>query len=643
MPLALLLSPDDQAVSAITAVLEEMSVTCERPLDGVSAAHKLSSSNFDLVLVDCENLPAAKLIFDVCRRGKGGNHAVPIAIVDGRAGLPTAFRLGAELILTKPVAKDQARNTIRSAVSRVKKDDVQTSVAGQQVGGTGVDALEMNARRIDASMADASLADASLADASLAGPSHAGPSLAQSNMIEAADIEASPINSNQTDAEGSLQEALPHERAMAAVAGVSSQDNLQDTPQNNPQLTSYSDNGSSGASFSATAVTPGESNTVTLPAMTMNAAATPQIVSDPFASEPTPEAASGFGASDELSDDPVLAELEMNEANAAAEKKLHDEAASSEAQDVPAASSPVVSQAPAAPHVVSSVAQITSRVENKQSENKRSESKAKPTRGSLVAVFALVVVGAAFYAAWVYEPGFRALAQPQIDRVLALAGIAHPTQKPAPVATPVKSSALAKPSPVAANQPAGATSQPAAANSNPDIAGSDIAGANPATTAASTAAPSASSAPNGVDAVNQTANVKPAVGKAESDKSLTKPNESGTENSADAKNPSALTTDEELLGEKTAIILSSKGAENRLIHSVQPSFPTAARPAEGTIVLKAVIDETGTVTGARVVEGNPALAKAAVSAVRQWRYRPYVRDGKAMSFQTVVLLDFQKQ
>src|ERR1019366_4358886 len=122
MPTALLLSPDDQAVGAISAVLEEMSVTCERPLDGVTAAQKLHSHAFDLVLVDCDNLPAAKLIFDVCRRGKGSNNPVPIAIVYARAGLPTAFRLGAELILTKTVAKDQARRTIRTAVSRVRKE-----------------------------------------------------------------------------------------------------------------------------------------------------------------------------------------------------------------------------------------------------------------------------------------------------------------------------------------------------------------------------------------------------------------------------------------------------------------------------------------------------------------------------------------
>src|SRR5271163_3741141 len=133
MPHALLLSPDDQAVSAITGVLEEMSVTSERPLDGLSAAQKINSQNFDLVLVDCENLPAAKLIFDVCRRGNNGNNPVPIAIVDGRAGLPTAFRLGAELILTKPVAKDQARSTIRTAVSRVRKDVPTNDTASAQL------------------------------------------------------------------------------------------------------------------------------------------------------------------------------------------------------------------------------------------------------------------------------------------------------------------------------------------------------------------------------------------------------------------------------------------------------------------------------------------------------------------------------
>src|SRR5271165_6951462 len=150
MPHALLLSPDDQAVNAITGVLEEMSVTCERPLDGVSAAQKLNSQSFDLVLVDCENLPAAKLIFDVCRRGKNDHNPVPIAIVDGRAGLPTAFRLGAELILTKPVAKDQARVTVRTAVSRVKKEEPVRAGDPLNINAVASDAVPMDAPQINA-------------------------------------------------------------------------------------------------------------------------------------------------------------------------------------------------------------------------------------------------------------------------------------------------------------------------------------------------------------------------------------------------------------------------------------------------------------------------------------------------------------
>jgi len=91
-------------------------------------------------------------------------------------------------------------------------------------------------------------------------------------------------------------------------------------------------------------------------------------------------------------------------------------------------------------------------------------------------------------------------------------------------------------------------------------------------------------------------------------------------------------------------MLSSKGAESRLAYSVPPKFPVEARSAapQGTVVLKEVVDENGKVEAVRLVEGNAALATAAINAVKQWRYRPYVRDGKAQPFQTVVLVDFQR-
>ncbi len=92
------------------------------------------------------------------------------------------------------------------------------------------------------------------------------------------------------------------------------------------------------------------------------------------------------------------------------------------------------------------------------------------------------------------------------------------------------------------------------------------------------------------------------------------------------------------------MILSSKGAEKRLTYSVAPKYPIEALSGktEGTVVLKAVVDDSGKIDSVRLVEGNATLATAAIQAVKQWRYRPYLRDGKAQAFQTVVIVDFQR-
>src|ERR1700690_3239994 len=366
MPHALLLSPDDQAVSAITGVLEEMSVTCERPLDGVSAAQKLNSQNFDLVLVDCENLPAAKLIFDVCRRGKGGNNPVPIAIVDGRAGLPTAFRLGAELILTKPVAKDQARSTIRTAVSRVRKDvsinetaAVQLASAAAAAGSTGRAQSAVAASSQLTSFADPapSYMSAPVSGASLAPAPGAAFSAAQSTPGVAANM------NSVVDEAGIDAPARPNPKPVSAPSEASS----------------LSESSSIHSAWVSTnAVRPS-----------------------------TP------------SDDPVLAELERSE-----QEEL-------ERIQVPKQNSEPDKVANNAPRNKSAV---KSGVAAYSSQHRRQKS-----RGSLIALLVLVLVGCGFYAAWLYQPGFQSMAQPLIDRALAFAGMALPaTPSPNRAKLPVR-------------------------------------------------------------------------------------------------------------------------------------------------------------------------------------------------------------
>jgi len=65
-------------------------------------------------------------------------------------------------------------------------------------------------------------------------------------------------------------------------------------------------------------------------------------------------------------------------------------------------------------------------------------------------------------------------------------------------------------------------------------------------------------------------------------------------------------------------------------HYVEPFYPPAARLAkiQGDVVLNAIIDKTGKVTWLRMLSGHPLLTKSALEAVRQWRYRPFLLEGK---------------
>ncbi|HKM85617.1 MAG TPA: TonB family protein [Terriglobales bacterium] len=62
--------------------------------------------------------------------------------------------------------------------------------------------------------------------------------------------------------------------------------------------------------------------------------------------------------------------------------------------------------------------------------------------------------------------------------------------------------------------------------------------------------------------------------------------------------------------------------------------------ARGVVCLTAAVDSDGAVRSVRVVSGNRALAAAAVQAVRQWRYRPYLKDGQPVQTETNIVISF---
>jgi protein TonB len=78
---------------------------------------------------------------------------------------------------------------------------------------------------------------------------------------------------------------------------------------------------------------------------------------------------------------------------------------------------------------------------------------------------------------------------------------------------------------------------------------------------------------------------------------------------------------------------------------VEPVYPRTASVIrlEGVVKLQAVITKGGTIQSLTVVSGHPILAQAALDAVKQWRYRPYILTGEPVEVDTFITVTFRRQ
>jgi len=90
------------------------------------------------------------------------------------------------------------------------------------------------------------------------------------------------------------------------------------------------------------------------------------------------------------------------------------------------------------------------------------------------------------------------------------------------------------------------------------------------------------------------------------------------------------------------VTISSDDAKGYLLSQVPPQYPPIARAAriQGTVVLQALIGKDGSVKQLGVQSGPPMLQQAALDAVRQWKYKPYVVKGKPREIYTLVNVVF---
>jgi periplasmic protein TonB len=79
-----------------------------------------------------------------------------------------------------------------------------------------------------------------------------------------------------------------------------------------------------------------------------------------------------------------------------------------------------------------------------------------------------------------------------------------------------------------------------------------------------------------------------------------------------------------------------------LIHRVEPTYPPLARQArvQGEVVLSAVIDREGNIQNLQLISGHPMLVPSAITAVKQWHYKPYLLNGQPVEVETTITVIF---
>jgi len=96
------------------------------------------------------------------------------------------------------------------------------------------------------------------------------------------------------------------------------------------------------------------------------------------------------------------------------------------------------------------------------------------------------------------------------------------------------------------------------------------------------------------------------------------------------------------LGKPLRVRISSGVAQGLLISKVDPEYPPDAKEqhVQGIVILKVNIDKEGNLYRAELISGHPLLAPAAIDAVKQWKYKPFLLNGTPLEVETRLQVNF---
>jgi protein TonB len=597
---ALLFCPDDKTARVVTQVLTELDFTVEACAEPFAAVKKLMAQHFDAIVVDCENEQNATLLFKSARNSGSNQTSLSVAVVEGQIGVAKAFRIGANLVLTKPINVEQSKGTLRVARGLLRKAD------SAKPAGAASPSTEQFARPAAASLSPARpvTPGPKPARTSLPAQPAAPPSTIHDVPPSAVEFEKEPTP-EPGPTEAALLESMADPAPAASNPPSATKPGISKEYPWQPVSKPLSEPMASALRRAAEAA--GK------PEVDSPAAKTKEVRPFPASMPSGQSAASAPARAKEIPQPSSITESEPEPAIKKAFERI---------EDAPEVQAPTFSS-----------------LDDTQDD----ASGAGGGRKGLVLVVIVILLATTGYFAWTRMHPART--QPVIQNQ------AVPTPAPAP--GEITLSTNPEPQDTASANPQSQTSQIEVNEVEPTEQASSSAkpSAGKSTIVASSEAPAAKPAP-----VAKTP--EPIVVKNEPSQSVQ--HKSAAQEPVQPPAPellgvSANGSDKALSGivnttpvnvprpTPQTVKVSQGVSQGLLIKKVQPAYPLQAMNmhVQGSVQLQATISKDGSISNVKSLSGDSLLARAAMDAVRQWKYKPYYLNGEPVEIQTQITVNFK--
>jgi len=602
---ALLFCPEEKTARTVTQVLSELEFSVEPCSEPFAAVKKLMSQHFDAVVVDCDNEQNATLLFKSARNSTSNQASLAVAIVEGQAGVAKAFRIGANLVLTKPINVEQSKGTLRVARGLLRKGEpVKPAAAPVSAPPAPVAAAPILApakppapKPVSAVKPQAPVAPPIVPSPSSPAPTIAKPAPATTQARTAVAKAAPPS-------------VIPASKPVAPP--VPPVPLAPPVPQSTGETTA--------AKVQENSVVPASASAKPVFAV---APETTGRFSGGAASAPAPARETKTEA----------VEADSPEQEAHAERKPH---AAEDLFEKPAET------ATPEPSVVAASSDPSPSF-TFGGANEPEESTGMGMKIVLIAALLLIVVGA--YAGWNYFQGQSTHSE---VRNTPAAGSNPAAVPPVPVSSQPKPSAA--PAVESTTEAKNSTADlPKETSTVPEYDAQDSAGSSATSTKTGNAIPSASKSTVPAKPEPEPLIVKggsaPVIHRAitASDSSAPSVMAIATPGSDGALSAIAGGNEATPVPVLQSLNISQGVSQGLITKRVQPVYPKAALTMhiEGAVELTATISKAGVISAVKVLKGDPQLSRAAVDAVKQWKYKPYLLNGEPVEIQTQITVNFK--